>query len=149
MMLAMLSRRETHMSKLALSPQLSLSGCFKQSYWTRTFKRRTTLPFRVSWKDFGHIPLAVTQAAALIKRNRWPIETYAQAIAGDDQKMSEYLSQELQDPRRPRGFPNSIFQTWKISLKQIDKQEPVTAEILSLLSILACERISLRQFLKS
>ena len=53
----------------------------------------------------GYIPLAITQAAAFIGRNRWTIQGYLAALEKDQQNLMDHLSQELQDPRRPRSFP--------------------------------------------
>ena len=57
----------------------------------------------------GYIPLAITQAAAFIKRNRMSVQGYLAALEKDNQNLTDYLSQDLQDARRPRGFPNSVF----------------------------------------
>ena len=51
------------------------------------------------------------------------------------------LSQELHDPRRPRGFPNSVFRTWKLSFDHILAQEPKAAKLLSLIAMLDPQRI--------
>ena len=89
----------------------------------------------------GYIPLAITQAAAFINRNRWTLQGYLAALAKDKQNLTEYLSQELQDPRRPRGFPNSVFRTWKLSFDHILAQEPKAAKLLSLIPMLDPQRI--------
>ena len=89
----------------------------------------------------GYIPLAITQAAAFIKRNRWTVQGYLAALEKDNQNLTDHLSQELQDSRRPRGFPNSVFRTWKISFDQIQAQEPQTAKLLSLIAMLNPQRI--------
>ena len=89
----------------------------------------------------GSIPLAITQAAAFINRNQMTVQSYLAALEKDKQNMTDYLSQELQDPRRPRGFPNSVFRTWKLSFDQILAQEPPTAKLLSLMAMLDPQRI--------
>ncbi len=89
----------------------------------------------------GSIPLAITQAAAFIHRNRWTVQGYLAALEKDKQNLTDHLSQELQDPRRPRGFPNSVFRTWKLSFDQILTQEPQTAKLLSLIAMLDPQRI--------
>ena len=89
----------------------------------------------------GSIPLAITQAAAFINRNRMTVQSYLAALEKDKQNMTDYLSQELQDHRRPRGFPNSVFRTWKLSFDQILAQEPPTAKLLSLMAMLDPQRI--------
>ena len=89
----------------------------------------------------GYIPLAVTQAAAFIIRNPWTLQGYLAALEKDKQNLTEYLSQELQDPRRPRGFPNPVFRTWKLSFDHILAQEPKAAKLLSLIAMLDPQRI--------
>ena len=89
----------------------------------------------------GYNPLAITQAAAFINRNQINIQTYLADLERDKQNLADYLSQELQDPRRPRGYPNSVFRTWKLSFDQILQQEPQTARLLSLMAMLDPQRI--------
>lgn len=89
----------------------------------------------------GYIPLAITQAAAFIKRNKWTIRCYLTALERNKQNLTDHLSQELQDSRRPRGFSNSVFRTWKLSFDQILAQEPQTAKLLSLVAMLDPQRI--------
>ena len=84
----------------------------------------------------GCIPLAITQAAAFISRNRWTVQGYLAALEKDKQNLMDHLSQDLQDPRRPQGFPNSVFRTWMISFDQILAQEPQTAKLLSVIAML-------------
>ena len=89
----------------------------------------------------GYIPLAITQAAAFINRNRSTLQGYLGAFEKDKQNLTDYLSQELHDPRRPRGFPNSVFRTWKLSFDHILAQEPKAAPLLSLIAMLDPQRI--------
>jgi len=89
----------------------------------------------------GYIPLAITQAAAFISRNRWNVKGYITAIESDKQNLMDHLSQELHDHRRPLGYPNSVFLTWKLSFDQILSQEPQAANLLSLIAMLDPKRI--------
>ena len=89
----------------------------------------------------GCSPLAITQAAAFIVRNRMTIQTYFADLERDKQNLADYLSQELQDPRRPRGFPNSVFRTWKLSFDHILAREPEAAKLLSVIAMLDPQRI--------
>jgi len=89
----------------------------------------------------GYIPLAITQAAAFIRRNRWNVKGYITAVESDKQNLMDHLSQELQDHRRPIGYPNSVFLTWKLSFDQILLQEPQAANLLSLIAMLDPKRI--------
>jgi tetratricopeptide (TPR) repeat protein len=89
----------------------------------------------------GRIPLAITQAAAFINRNKTSVQEYAGELAMDKQNFMEYLSSDLQDPRREPGFPNSVFRTWKLSFDQILTDSPRAAEILSLMAWLDGQKI--------
>lgn len=89
----------------------------------------------------GHIPLAITQAVAFINHNGMTVESYLTALETDKQDLTEFLSHELQDHRRQRGFPNSVFRTWKFSFDQILTQEPQAAKLLSLVAMLDPRRI--------
>jgi tetratricopeptide (TPR) repeat protein len=89
----------------------------------------------------GRIPLAITQAAAFINRNKISIAEYVDELAIDKQSFIAYLSEDLQDPRREPGFPNSIFRTWKLSFDQIQINYPRAAEVLSLMAMLDGQKI--------
>ena len=92
-------------------------------------------------KVLDYIPLAITQAAASIRRNKWTVEGYLAALEANEQIRADYLPEELQDHRRPQGYPNSIFLTWKMSFDQILKHESSTAKLLSLMAMLHPHRI--------
>ena len=92
----------------------------------------------------GCSPLAITQAAAFIVRNRMTIQYYLADLERDKQNLSDYLSEELQDPRRPLGPPNSVFRTWKLSFDQIEAHEPQTVSLLSLMAMLSPQRMSIK-----
>lgn len=89
----------------------------------------------------GRIPLAITQAAAFINRNKISVQEYARELDLDRQNFMQYLSKDLQDPRREPGFPNSVFRTWKLSFDQIRTDSPRAAEILSLMAMLDGQKI--------
>jgi tetratricopeptide (TPR) repeat protein len=84
----------------------------------------------------GRIPLAVTQAAAFMRRNKMSQEEYLLMLKKDEQNLKNSLSMELQDHRRERGVPNSVFRTWKLSYDQMREQEPRAAALLSLMAML-------------
>ena len=88
----------------------------------------------------GYIPLAITQAAAFINRNSCTLQYYLTAIERNQQNLIDHLSHELQDPRR-RNYPNSVFQTWKVSFEQMQSTEPQAANLLSLIAMLDPQQI--------
>lgn len=89
----------------------------------------------------GFIPLAISQAAAFMRRNRMSQQRYLTALEKDEKNLTEHLSTELRDPRRESAIPNSIFRTWKLSFNQIQEQEPRATEILSLSAMLDRQQI--------
>ena len=87
-------------------------------------------------ETLGRIPLAITQAAAFINRNKISVQEYVRELDLDKQNFMQYLSKDLQDPRREPGCPNSVFRTWKLSFDQIRTDSPRAAEVLSLMAML-------------
>ncbi len=87
-------------------------------------------------KSLGYIPLAITQAAAFVRHYDISLRDYSVALNESDLNLQDYLSEELQDPRREIGYPNSIFRTWMLSFNQIRKQSPRAADMLSLMALL-------------
>jgi len=98
----------------------------------------------------AYIPLAITQAAAFMRRNRMTTQEYLEALDKDRQNLTEFLSYELLgDPRRQRGTPNSVFRTWRISFEYIMQTEPATAQLLSLAAMLSPQQISAKLLCQS
>lgn len=89
----------------------------------------------------GRIPLAITQAAAFMVRNRFKVEQYLGKLQKDERTRMDFLSTELQDGRRERGPPNSVFRTLSLSFEQIRTQASRVAQLLSLMAMLEPERI--------
>lgn len=90
----------------------------------------------------GYLPLAISQAAAYIARNRLSPQDYLQRLGEDDKNHGDYLSIEIQDPRRPRGWPSSVYLSWKLSFDEIKRVQPLAFEFLSLLAFLDTKHIS-------
>jgi tetratricopeptide (TPR) repeat protein len=103
-----------------------------------------------SWNDsdadqlaemLGRIPLALTQAATFIKRNRMSPRRYQESLEANEDNVKEFLSIEYPDHRRERGIPNAVFRTWELSFNQILEQEPRASEILSLMAMFDRQQI--------
>jgi len=98
----------------------------------------------------AYIPLAITQAAAFMRRNRMTTQDYLEALDKDRQNLTDFLSYELLgDPRRQRGTSNSVFRTWRISFEYIMQTEPATAQLLSLAAMLSPQEISAKMLRQS
>ncbi|KAH0538073.1 hypothetical protein FGG08_005335 [Glutinoglossum americanum] len=90
----------------------------------------------------GHLPLAITQAAAFISENDITIAEYLEILQAGNLDTEDLLGGDLFDPGRDLEIRNSVFQTWKLSFDQIRKQKPRAAEILSLMAVLDRQAIS-------
>lgn len=94
----------------------------------------------LSTLDF--LPLAITQATAFLVENQISIADYLDVLQKDDSEMKDFLGIDIYDPARDSDLSNSILQTWKVSFDQIKKQNPLAAEILSLMAVLDRQAIS-------
>ena len=88
------------------------------------------------------LPLAITQATAFLAENEFSIAEYLEILQKDDSEMKEFLATDIYDPGRDSDLSNSILQTWKVSFDQIRTQQPLAAEILSLMAVLDRQAIS-------
>jgi hypothetical protein len=90
------------------------------------------------------VPLAITQAAAFINRNvMTTIADYLRILQTSELDRMRQLSAELRDPRRERGFPNSVFSTWRLSFEQMRQRDPASATLLQFLAFLEGKSIPL------
>ncbi|KAH7125055.1 hypothetical protein B0J13DRAFT_598998 [Dactylonectria estremocensis] len=83
-----------------------------------------------------YIPLAITQAAAYINRRapRISVKTYLDAFRESDKKKGSLLNSDAGDLRRDETVSNSVVTTWQVTLKQIRRERPSAANLLSLMS---------------
>lgn len=89
------------------------------------------------------VPLAITQAAAFTDRNSLTIAQYLSEFQASESERMRQLSIELQDARRERGFPNSVFRTWRLSFDQMRQRDPAAAKLLAFLAFLDGQSIPL------
>ena len=95
-------------------------------------------------KALEYLPLAITQAAAFISKNKITVDKYLEVFRASDSEMQNLLSKETTDMRRNRldfGIANSVFRAWKVSFDQIKKQDFRASEILSLMAVLDGQRV--------
>ena len=82
------------------------------------------------------IPLALTQAAAYItRRQRMTIGKYLDLLEAEEEKEGSVLKTEESDIRRDPEVPNSVVRAWQITFRQIRKQNDLSAELLSRMSL--------------
>jgi hypothetical protein len=70
------------------------------------------------------LPLAITQAAAYINRNKVSIAKYLGLLQGTEKDVASLLSREFHDCTRYSGSENAVATTWIVSFSQICKLYP-------------------------
>ena len=85
-------------------------------------------------KQLDYLPLAIAQAAAFIsmRKPRMTIARYSAFLRENE----DILLEDMGDLRRDPDMPNSVIKTWHISFNQIKKDQPQSAELFSLMSVL-------------
>ncbi|KAH7124605.1 hypothetical protein EDB81DRAFT_860866 [Dactylonectria macrodidyma] len=86
--------------------------------------------------DLNYMPLAITQAAAYIKRRRlrMSVSAYVDEFRRSHKKKASLLNRDGGDLRRDEGASNSIVTTWQITFEQIRRERPSAANLLSFMS---------------
>ncbi|KAL5330889.1 hypothetical protein ACEPPN_000414 [Leptodophora sp. 'Broadleaf-Isolate-01'] len=75
------------------------------------------------------LPLAISQAAAYIRRTNISVQQYLGFFNESEARQSTLLSHEHQDPHRLQ-VPNSVMHTWLTSMRQIAEESPCGEKIL-------------------
>jgi tetratricopeptide (TPR) repeat protein len=85
-----------------------------------------------------NVPLAITQAAAYISQGAPIIDVavYLDMLNESEHSRTTLLDEDVGDLRRDSEVPNAIITTWQISFRQIQKESPDAADLLSLMSVL-------------
>lgn len=114
---------------------------------------RSRLPNHLDWiasevsellENLEYLPLAIAQAASYISEEGVTVKRYLELLRPGNADSKVLLEQEYYDSRRHPDIQNSVFQTWKMSFDQIQRQTPRAAEILSLMSMLDKQSIPVR-----
>ena len=83
-------------------------------------------------KELGHLPLALTQAGAYIRRQGITVAYYYAAFKKEEKQM---LSQ------KEKGYPGSVATAWLISMEKIEQEDPNATKLLNICSFLAPDNI--------
>ncbi|KAK2050328.1 kinesin light chain [Colletotrichum somersetense] len=79
--------------------------------------------------QLDHLPLAVSQAAAYIRRRPTPVAEYLSRLK-EGKKRWRVLQKSEHDRHRRREVPNSILETWTISMEHIRQEDDTAYRIL-------------------
>ncbi|KAH7304605.1 P-loop containing nucleoside triphosphate hydrolase protein [Stachybotrys elegans] len=81
-----------------------------------------------------YLPLAISQAAAYMKRNKTPVSKYLSFFHNADKEAISLLSREFPDRTWYSESRHAVAMTWLISFEQIQKHDEIAAELLAFLS---------------
>lgn len=85
--------------------------------------------------ELSYLPLALTQAAAYLNRNRHvSLQRYLELLRGTKQGITTLLTREFEDITRYRGSHNAVATTWIVSFNQIQDMDAEAARLLSFIS---------------
>ncbi|KAL4974652.1 purine and uridine phosphorylase [Aspergillus desertorum] len=80
------------------------------------------------------LPLAISQAIAYINKKGISISDYLLLLGEQEADVIELLSKDFGDDGRYKDMQNPVAKTWLISFCQVQKQDQLAAEYLSLLA---------------
>src|SRR5579862_9869031 len=81
-------------------------------------------------QHLGHLPLAISQAAAYIRKTSEPVEAYLKKLESSEERQFRLLDKEFIDRHRRSEAPNSLMQTWIISMEQLSRESKDAETIL-------------------
>lgn len=83
-----------------------------------------------------HIPLAITQACAYMVVEETTVLQYQTIFQENRSQQLHPLEVDKGDIHRDSEVSNAVVTTWQISFKQINAENPLAADILSLMAVL-------------
>ncbi|KAL8398599.1 hypothetical protein RB596_005941 [Gaeumannomyces avenae] len=90
--------------------------------------------------ELDWLPLAISQAAAYMRRTRTPIEKYLSKLKGGKRRW-RILQASEPDAHRRCEVSNSILETWSISIEHIRQENEMAYNILHILAFLDNQNI--------
>jgi tetratricopeptide (TPR) repeat protein len=89
------------------------------------------------------LPLALVQAAVFIQENTITVGKYLELLDNSNQDLIDLLSEEFETEGRDSETPRAVAETWILSFEQIQRQNALAAELLSLMSLFDRQAIPL------
>jgi tetratricopeptide (TPR) repeat protein len=88
-----------------------------------------------------HLPLALVQASAFIQENTITVDDYLNIFDQSDQDLIDLLSEDFETVGRDAGMSHAVAATWILSFEQIERQNALASELLSLMSLFDLQAI--------
>ncbi|ERF71804.1 hypothetical protein EPUS_01719 [Endocarpon pusillum Z07020] len=89
------------------------------------------------------LPLAISQAAAFMNKNRLSTADYLQRMTASSDEMLAELMARPQPLETQMGVPRSIYDTWRLSYQTIQSHKPLAVDVLAFMSFLEEDSIIL------
>lgn len=107
--------RGVHVGQMTHSESLSLLRRLNQSTHEGNSSEAEDKLLRL----LGDLPLAIVQAASYIRKTGGSVEEYLTKLKSSEERQSRLLGKEFIDRHRKSETPNSVMQTWLISMEQM------------------------------
>ncbi|KAL9118306.1 MAG: hypothetical protein Q9187_005152 [Circinaria calcarea] len=83
-----------------------------------------------------HLPLALVQAASLIRESYMDVDQYLHQLEEDSSALTNLLYRQIEQLEGKMDLSNAVAGTWKLCFEQIQSQNTPAAEILSIMAFL-------------
>lgn len=87
-------------------------------------------------KKLDCLPLALSQAAAFMNKNRLSIADYLERMSAPSDEMVAELMTRPQPLEAQTGVPKSIYDTWRLAYEAIRSHNSLAVDVLALMSFL-------------
>ena len=85
----------------------------------------------------ANLPLAIRQASAFMAENQMTTPEYLEICGSERKDMIDLLSEDFEDRYRYKEIQNPVATTWLVSFGRISQHDPLAAEYLKFMSLLA------------
>ncbi|KPM42215.1 hypothetical protein AK830_g4365 [Neonectria ditissima] len=93
-------------------------------------------------EELQYFPLAISQAGAYMHQTSTTVDEYLTLLKRSQDRWS-VLKDSRFDRHRQRGIPNSVLETWKISIERIRQENGMAYRILHAIAYLDSQNLSL------
>ncbi|KAF4460164.1 hypothetical protein FALBO_13061 [Fusarium albosuccineum] len=123
------SRRGISVAKMTLEE----SKMLLETWMARPIKQHETEDAECLLRELQWLPLAISQAGAYMRRTDTSISEYLSRLK-EEKGHSRVLKETVFDRHRWKDAPNSILETWSISIRRLKEENEISYTILHILA---------------
>ncbi|KAF5013151.1 hypothetical protein FDECE_815 [Fusarium decemcellulare] len=123
------SRRGISVAKMTLEE----SKMLLETWMARPIKQHETEDAECLLRELQWLPLAISQAGAYMRRTDTSISEYLSCLE-EEKGHSRVLKDTVFDRHRWKDAPNSILETWNISIRRLKQENEMSYSILHILA---------------